>query len=319
MIELDSVSKKFGGVQALKKVSLHIEEGETFILLGPSGSGKSTLLKTINRLIEPDEGAVLVGGRNIRTFSYDDIKKTFGYVIQSIGLFPHMNVFENISIIPRLLKWPKNRIKDRVEELLALVGLDPSMYMYRFPSELSGGEAQRVGLARALAADPPVLLMDEPFGALDPLTRKKLQEEFIQLQKTFSKTIVFVTHDIIEAALLGKRIAIMKDGEIKQVGTPEQIWRNPSDSFVEDFIGKEFSLHILSKHSVEEIPLVQLNGEFSEDVPVVSRKSTLKEAISEMIKSGKKEIYVEGENGQVAGKIVFENLLQSMKNNGNIG
>lgn len=319
MIELEGVSKKFGEVQALKKVSLHIEEGETFILLGPSGSGKSTLLKTINRLIEPDEGTVLVGGRNIRTFSFDDLKKTFGYVIQSIGLFPHMNVFENISIIPRLLKWQKNRIKERVEELLALVGLDPSRYMYRFPSELSGGEAQRVGLARALAADPPVLLMDEPFGALDPLTRKKLQEEFIQLQKTVSKTIVFVTHDIFEAALLGRRIAIMKDGEIKQVGTPEQIWRNPSDSFIEDFIGKEFSLHILSKHSVEEIPLIQLNGEFSEDVPVVSRKSTLKEAISEMIKSGKKEIYVEDENGQVAGKIVFENLLQSMKNNGNIG
>ncbi len=239
MIKFEKVTKKYGDTEVLKEIDLEMRKGEITILIGPSGCGKTTTLKMINRLIEPTSGKIFINGEDIGKLSPIELRRNIGYVIQQIGLFPHMTVAENVGLVPYLKRWPKDKRMKRVEELLELVGLPPRDYMNRYPSELSGGQQQRVGVARALASDPEIILMDEPFSALDPITREQLQEELFNLQQELQKTIVFVTHDIDEALKLGDRICIMRDGIVLQFDAPEVLLKNPAHGFVEEFIGKK--------------------------------------------------------------------------------
>lgn len=240
MIVLEDVTKSFDGGKtfAVRNFSFEVRDGETLVLLGTSGSGKTTVLKMINRLVEPTSGRIEVGEENILEQDPVELRRRIGYVFQGIGLFPHMTVEENVGVVPRLLGWTVERQRARAAELLDLMGLSPENYAYRLPHELSGGEQQRVGVARALAADPAYLLMDEPFGALDTLTRDALQQELIRLKQRLRKTIVFVTHDILEAFNLGDRIAILDQGRLEQVGTTEEIFSHPATPFVHDLIAK---------------------------------------------------------------------------------
>ena len=237
MIELINVGMTYPcGNVGLKNINLTINESEITVFIGPSGSGKTTLLKMINRLEDNTTGEVKINGKNVKEYDIHKMRWDIGYVLQQVALFPHMNVEENIAIVPELKKWKKEKINARIDELLHMVGLEPEKYRKRKPSELSGGEAQRVGIARALAADPKIILMDEPFSALDPITRASLQEDVKKLQKQINKTIVFVTHDIEEAFLLGDKICIIQDGELIQTGTKQEIISNPKNDFVKKFI-----------------------------------------------------------------------------------
>ncbi|MCH9679751.1 MAG: betaine/proline/choline family ABC transporter ATP-binding protein [Actinomycetia bacterium] len=253
----------------MKDLNLEVNPGEILVLVGPSGCGKSTTLRLINRMIEPTSGRIIYEGEDVTKGDPNELRRRMGYVIQQIGLFPHRTIAENIATIPRLLKWPKDKINARVNELLEVVSMDPSIYRDRYPSELSGGQAQRVGVARALGADPDVLLMDEPFGAIDPITRDRLQNEFLRLQEELKKTIVFVTHDVDEAVKMGDRIAILRDqSEIAQLDTPEHILTDPADEFVENFLGSGAILKTLTLRRVKDIelsPLVTLKEPFQRD------------------------------------------------------
>lgn len=239
MIELDKVNKTYpGGVQAVIDLSLKVDAGETLVLVGTSGSGKTTALKMINRLIEPTSGSIHVESREIRQWDPIELRRHIGYVIQSVGLFPHMTVGDNVSLVPRLLGLSRTDMRTRTAEVLAMVGLEPGEYLRRYPSELSGGQQQRVGVARALAADPSIILMDEPFGALDPITRSTLQQEFLDLKTRIRKTIVFVTHDISEAVILADRIAVMHAGRLEQIGSPKDLISHPATGFVTELISR---------------------------------------------------------------------------------
>jgi osmoprotectant transport system ATP-binding protein len=239
LIEIRNVTKVYpGGVGAVNGVTLYVEEGETLVLIGTSGSGKTTLMKMVNRLIEPTCGQIRIRGQDIGKLSPIALRRDIGYVIQKIGLFPHMTIEDNIAVVPRLKGWTPERRRESAEELLSMVGMEPGQYLRRYPAELSGGQQQRVGVARALAGDPPIILMDEPFGALDPITREQLQEEFRQLKERIQKTIVFVTHDIFEAVNLADRMAIIDAGRILQVDRPERVLAYPADEFVARFLGK---------------------------------------------------------------------------------
>lgn len=239
MLRFEHVSKVYkGGKKAVNDLSLHFKKGEFICFIGPSGCGKSTTMKMINRLIEPTSGSIYINGENIIDKDPVQLRREIGYVIQQIGLFPHMTIKENIGLVLKLMKWPEKQRSKRARELISLVGLTPD-YLERYPHELSGGQQQRIGVLRALAADQPLILMDEPFGALDPITRDSLQEEFKNLQQKLGKTIVFVTHDMDEALKLADRIVILRDGELVQCDTPEEILRNPANDFVEEFIGKD--------------------------------------------------------------------------------
>jgi osmoprotectant transport system ATP-binding protein len=257
-ILLDGVTKRYDArsAPAVDNITLEIPAGEIVMLVGPSGCGKTTTMKMINRLIEPSSGRILIGEDDVTRRDADELRRHIGYVIQGAGLFPHLTVGDNIAIVPRLLKWDKKWIARAVDELLDLVSLDPGQYRDRYPRELSGGQQQRVGVARALAADPPVLLMDEPFGAVDPITRQRLQDELLRLQEELRKTIVFVTHDFDEAVKLGDKIAILRAGaEIVQYDTPEQILTNPADGFVRDFVGSGAALKQLTLTRVRDVEL----------------------------------------------------------------
>lgn len=257
-IELQDVGKRYGGTKraAVDSLTLHIPAGQIVMFVGPSGCGKTTSLKMINRLIEPTTGSILIDGKDIRKRNENELRRTIGYVIQGGSLFPHMTVAQNIGLVPGLLKWDKARTNERIDELLELVNLDPGRYRHRFPRELSGGQQQRVGVARGLAADPPVILMDEPFGAVDPITRQRLQDELLSIQEELGKTIVCVTHDIDEAIKLGDRILILQEGaEIAQYDTPDVILAAPANPFVEDFVGAGSALKQLSLSRVSEVQL----------------------------------------------------------------
>jgi osmoprotectant transport system ATP-binding protein len=255
MIELDDATKVFPGMDhpAVDRLSLSIPEGELVVFVGPSGCGKTTTLKMINRIVEPTSGTITVGGQDVFSRPAHLVRREIGYVIQQIGLFPHRTIERNIATVPRLLGWEADRTSARVDELMQLMDLDPSMRS-RYPGELSGGQRQRVGVARALAADPPVLLMDEPYGAVDPLVRTRLQDQLLDLQRELHKTIVFVTHDIDEAIRLGDRIAILNvGGKLEQFDTPEALLRDPANGFVEDFLGGERGLKRLALRCVGDL------------------------------------------------------------------
>jgi len=247
-ITFNRVSKTFpGGVQAVKDLSLEISEGETLVLLGTSGSGKTTTMKMVNRLIDPTSGRILIDGADVMEQDPIELRRGIGYSIQSIGLFPHMTVGDNIAVVPRLLRWSKDDIDERIDQLLAMMGLEPEEFRGRYPMQLSGGQRQRVGVARALAADPPIVLMDEPFGALDPITREQLQNEFIELESEIRKTVIFVTHDVFEAAKMGDRIALLDEGRLQQLATPAELVESPANEFVDQFLGQHrFQLSLLT-------------------------------------------------------------------------
>jgi osmoprotectant transport system ATP-binding protein len=241
-----NVSKHYKEFYAVHDISFSVKEGETFVIIGTSGCGKTTTLKVINRLIPFTQGKIEIDGKNILEYDPVELRRSIGYVIQSIGLFPHMTIGRNISIVPELMKWPKKKIRSRVNELLSMVGLEPDTYRDRFPADLSGGQQQRIGVARALALDPPIILMDEPFGALDPITREQLQNEFLSLEHQIKKTIIFVTHDIFEAVKIADTLAVMDKGKIVQIGTTRDIIESPANQFVKDFLGKHhFHLSLL--------------------------------------------------------------------------
>jgi len=259
VVALTDVTKRFpGGVVAVDHLTLTIPAGEVCVLVGPSGSGKTTTMKMINRLVEPTSGTISIDGTDARSLPAVELRRRIGYVIQQVGLFPHLTVGRNVSVVPELLGWAKPRIRERVEELLELVGLDPSSYRERYPAQLSGGERQRVGVARAMAADPSVLLMDEPFGAVDPILRERLQNEFLRIQRRLRKTVIFVTHDVDEAIKMADRIAILqRGGRLAQYDTPQAILTAPASEFVERFVGADRGLKRLSLVTVRELPLLE--------------------------------------------------------------
>ncbi len=309
MITFDHVSKSYPEATrpAVDDFSLDVLDGCVCVLIGPSGCGKSTTLRMVNRLIEPDAGTVQLDGADVRALKPEDLRRRIGYAIQGVGLFPHWTVHDNIGVVPRLLGWDAQRIDERIAELLDLVGLDQTSYDQKYPDELSGGEAQRVGVARALAADPPCLLMDEPFGAVDPLTRDKLQTEFLAIQGRLRKTVLFVTHDMDEAVKIGDRIAVMREGRLIQVDAPERVLAYPADDFVAGFVGDERALKRLSL-----APIAEALGPASEatrnDV-TVPLSGHLREALGKILELGVPAILVADEIGNVVGSVSVETIV----------
>jgi osmoprotectant transport system ATP-binding protein len=294
-IELVGLSKRYPGQNepAVERIDLDVAAGELMVFVGPSGCGKTTTMKMINRLIEPTAGSIRIGGRDVLAMQPDRLRRHIGYVIQQIGLFPHMTIAENIGVVPRLLGWPRKRTAGRVEELLHLVGLDPATHAGRYPRQLSGGQQQRIGVARALAADPPVMLMDEPFGATDPITRARLQDEFLRLQRELRKTIIFVTHDFDEAVKLGDRIAVLRErSRIAQLDAPARILASPADEYVASFIGADATLKRLALHSLAE---VRGSGAAADSgAPVVAPTASLRAALDAMVAHGVDRVSVGG-------------------------
>jgi len=308
MIALEALTKRYGpGPPAVDRLSLEVVSGEVCALVGPSGSGKSTTLRMINRLIEPTSGKIWLDGEDVTAMPVVELRRRMGYVIQQVGLFPHLTVGDNVATIPRLLGWDRRRVRDRVAELLTLVGLDPGVYAKRWPHELSGGQRQRVGVARALGADPPLLLMDEPFGAIDPITRNRLQTEFLDLQQRVRKTVVLVTHDLEEAVRLGDRIAVLSEGgHLEQYATPGEVLGAPATPFVADFVGDDRSLRrlgvvVLKPVDVEPVERGEDLGSVL-DGPRVSIGASLREALVAILESPKGVVAVEdAEGGGVVG------------------
>jgi osmoprotectant transport system ATP-binding protein len=296
VICLEHVTKRFGDNVAVDDFSLEVAQGEVCILIGPSGCGKTTTLRMINRLIEPSSGQIIVNGRDASWEKPERLRQSIGYAIQSVGLFPHMTVAANIATVPELLRWERSRISERVTELLELVGLDPVEYWDKYPHQLSGGQAQRIGVARALAADPPILLMDEPFGAVDPLNRERLQAQFISIQQKLKKTVILVTHDLDEAIRLSDRIAIMNAGRLIQYDVPEVILSHPTSKFVHDFVGTDRALKRLSRINV--VKYIQPSSSINIDTPMEEAMSVCKRC---------RWVWVV-KNGHLAGWIDRENL-----------
>jgi osmoprotectant transport system ATP-binding protein len=304
-IVFDHVTKRYPGrdAAAISDFSLEIPAGAFCVLVGPSGGGKTTALKMVNCLIPFDEGDIRIDGRSVRDQSVVELRRGIGYVIQQAGLFPHMTVGDNIATVPRLLGWPKARQRERAAELIELVGLEPTDAR-RYPAQLSGGQRQRVGLARALAADPPVLLMDEPFGALDPITRARLQDEVRRLQREVAKTIVFVTHDIDEAIKMGDRIAILREGGVlAQYDTPDQILAHPADDFVAQFIGEDRALRRLALRQLSDVELEPVPA----DRPTleVSSRTTVRNAVSMLLGGGGDRLVVIDDEGKDMGMLTL--------------
>ena len=312
MIELKNVSRRFGDTVAVDGVNLTIETGEVCVLVGSSGCGKSTTLRMINRLLPHSAGEILVDGEDITTMNPEQLRLNMGYVIQGTGLFPHWTVARNIAMVPRLLNWPRERIDARVDELMTLLDLDPSAYANKYPQQLSGGQAQRVGVARALAADPNILLMDEPFGALDAITRENLQLEMLRIQKQVRKTTVFVTHDIDEALKLATRIAVMDQGRIIQHDTPENILRHPASDFVENLIGKQDrGLKLMSLRPVRDLMANHTEPRQSEPGEHVLREEdSIRLALSVMLWQDLRQVAVFNAQGQETGVITRERIIQ---------
>jgi osmoprotectant transport system ATP-binding protein len=296
VIEFSNVSKRFEQGEAVDGVSLSIASGELFVLVGPSGSGKSTLLRMINRLVEPDEGSVSIDGQDVRDTPATELRRGIGYAIQSVGLFPHWTVARNIGTVPRLLGWKEDRIEARVEELMAMVELDAGIAT-RLPAELSGGQQQRVGVARAMAAQPAIVLMDEPFGALDPVTREKLQQAFRRIHADTGTTVVFVTHDMDEALQLGDRIAFIDGGHVRQCGTPLELLLQPADEVVRGFVGgASAGLRLLSVRKVRD---AMTPGSVADGAPSIDADADLRQALSMMVDGRLRALRVDGVDGQV--------------------
>ena len=296
MIHLDNVSKIFAGTPrpAVDRVTLSVKNGDICVFVGPSGCGKTTILRMINRLEEPDSGTISINGRNTLEMDPAALRRTIGYVIQQVGLLPHRTIARNIAIVPDLLKWPREKTEKRVKDLLDMMGLDPEEVAGKYPYQLSGGQAQRVGVARALAADPPIMLMDEPFAAVDPIVRLRLQEEFLRLQQSFKKTICFVTHDINEAIKLGDFVVILNQGRIVQTGTPVEVLTAPADRFVANLLGDDRGIKLLDLTRSEVLmePVESLPAAMSENGNSVQAIAPVKAALEMMMTKNTDEIGV---------------------------
>ncbi|ADU27867.1 ABC transporter ATP-binding protein [Ethanoligenens harbinense] len=304
MVSLRNVTKKYGADEAVRGINLNIEDGQFVVLVGTSGCGKTTTLKMINRLIEPTSGEISIDGKNIKTMNPVELRRNIGYVIQQIGLFPNMTILENVEIVPKLLKWPKEKYHKKALDLLEMVDLPPTTYADKYPSELSGGQQQRIGVLRALAGDPSLILMDEPFGALDPITRDSLQDEVKKLHQTLKKTFVFVTHDMAEAIKMADIIVFMDKGNIVQVAPPEEILENPANDFVRNFIG----MHTSSAN--RDLSVVEVMRK--KPVTVTENKHTL-ECVSLMNSKGIDSLIVTDEDGRLKGIVTAENIRRSGK------
>ena len=323
-ILFEDVSETFESeaVSAVDGVSLQVAAGDLVVFLGPSGSGKTTLLKMVNRLYEPTSGKIWIGDEDIQSLPINDLRRQIGYVIQQVGLFPHMTVKKNISVVPRLLDWEKDQIQSRVAMLLDLTGL-PDTYLERYPNQLSGGEQQRVGLARALAADPDILLMDEPFAALDAINRERLQKELLRLHCKLDKTILFVTHDVEEALLLADKIAVLRDGKLIQYDTPIDLVTKPKNAFVEELVGTNNILRRLSLVSIESI--IKAKGRLLDkpitmdqamvEIPTIHSDADLRSALSLLLSSGSDYLRVEDSFGTDQGLISMEDLREMLSSN----
>ncbi|WP_298832616.1 ABC transporter ATP-binding protein [uncultured Planococcus sp.] len=312
MIRFENVTKRFpDGTEALKDISLVLPTHELTAIIGPSGCGKTTLMKMINKLEKPTDGSIYIDEKPINGMDEVQLRRSIGYVIQRIGLFPHMTISDNVALVPKLLEWPKARKEERVRELLQLVGLDPEIYMDRYPLELSGGQQQRVGVVRALAGDPNIVLMDEPFSALDPISREQLQDELRNLQQTINKTIVFVTHDMDEALKIADSIIVMRDGQVEQTGTPQQLIDDPANEFVRNFIGVE---RINQKRTFGEKRLVEFLDLFTRDwagdAENISADSTIEAAFNQLDNSNQDYLAIV-EDGKVVAYANDRDLLKA--------
>jgi osmoprotectant transport system ATP-binding protein len=307
-IEFRAVTKRYPGREApaVRELSLSVPAGEICVLIGPSGSGKTTAMKMVNRLIDITEGDITIGEQSVRGLDLTELRRGIGYVFQQIGLFPHMSVEDNIGTVPRLLGWDKRRIRARVGELLELVGLEQSDAK-RYPGQFSGGQRQRIGVARAMAAGQPIMLMDEPFGAVDPIARDRLQNDFLRLHAEIRKTVIFVTHDIDEAIKMGHRIAILKDGELVQYGTPDEILARPGNDFVSDFVGADRGLKRLLLRELRDIELTSTNGG-ADELPTIDERTCLRDALSLMVTRRVTSLTVVGEGGERRGTVSMETL-----------
>src|SRR3954466_7870211 len=306
-LEFRDAVKRYPGREqpAVDHLSLEVPAGDICVLVGPSGCGKTTAMRMVNRMIEISEGDILLDGASVRQRNPADLRREIGYVIQQVGLFPHQTIAENIATVPHLLGWDKARIRDRVDELLELIALDAE-YRDRYPAQLSGGQRQRIGVARAIAVDPPLMLMDEPFGAIDPINRGRLQNEFLRLQRQIRKTVVFVTHDINEALKMGDRIAIMKEGGVlAQYASPQELLQSPADSFVETFAGADRGLKELALHTIRELEM----GPVREGSPVtVEMEDTMRDALSAMLVNDADYARVRDGGADVVGTITLDQI-----------
>ena len=309
MINLVNVTKRYDNEVAVNDLTMCIKKGELCVLAGESGCGKSTTLRMINRLIKYDEGKIEIDGKDITTYKEEELRRGIGYVIQNVGLFPHMNVRDNISVVPRLLKQEEGKILERVKELIDMVGMKVDDYINKFPDQLSGGEAQRIGVARALAADPEIILMDEPFGAVDPINRVNLQDQFLAIQKELKKTVVFVTHDLEEVIKMGDKVAIMSKGVLQCFDTPKNILKTGNE-FTKDFMGNESYIDLLSKYPISRNINVTDKTEHNSSVSI---SQNAKEVLSKMISEGKNIISVKDDKGNISGSITFDNILNILK------
>jgi osmoprotectant transport system ATP-binding protein len=313
-LEFRAATKRYEGSDraAVDHLTLEVPAGEICVLVGPSGCGKTTAMRLVNRMIELTDGDVLVGGRSIRERDEVELRRDIGYVIQNVGLFPHRSVGENIATVPRLLGWDKRRTQARVTELLELIGLDPEL-ADRYPAQLSGGQRQRVGVARALAVDPPLMLMDEPFGAIDPINRERLQNEFLRLQAQLRKTVVFVTHDIDEAIKLGDRIAVMREGgHLAQYAPPAELLMAPADPFVQDFVGADRALKRLALQRVGDVVLEPaVNG--VPEQPALRREDSLRDALSDMLAHEVQHARVLDGDGGTAGVLSIDAIAHALR------
>jgi osmoprotectant transport system ATP-binding protein len=294
---------------AVDRLSLTIAAGEICMLVGPSGGGKTTTMKLVNRLVPLTSGDITIDDRSVASLDVNELRRGIGYVIQQVGLFPHMTIAENVATVPRLLRWERTRTRTRVAELLELVGLEPE-YGKRYPAELSGGQRQRVGLARALAADPPVMLMDEPFGALDPITRERLQDEFLRLHEEVRKTVIFVSHDVDEAIRMGDRIAIIRDGRLVQYDTPDAILAAPADDFVGAFVGEDRALRRLALRRLADVRLESADGVVAPELPA---SASVRNALSAMVAARADAVVVVGEDGNRLGAFRLESAEELLR------
>lgn len=310
-IAFRSVVKRYPGRDraAVEGLSFEVAPGEICVLIGPSGCGKTTALKMVNRLIAITDGDITIDGQSVRSLKLTDLRRGIGYVFQQIGLFPHMTVENNIGSVPRLLGWSKTRIRERASELLELVGLDPDEDLGRYPGEFSGGQQQRIGVARAMAADPQIMLMDEPFGAIDPIARDRLQNDFLRLHRQVRKTVIFVTHDIDEALKMGDKIAIMRDGHLVQLATADELLASPKDEFVAQFVGEDRGLKRLRVRSVSDLEL-DPPVPASSGTATILNDTTLHTALSSMLVEGLTQINVVDDAGNPVGSVRFDSIAR---------
>lgn len=323
-IVFERVSKFFATstLPAVDQISVKITDGDLVVLLGPSGCGKTTLLKMVNRLYEPDSGKIWIGGKEIHTLPVNELRRQIGYVIQQVGLFPHMTIQKNISVVPHLLGWEEKRINDRLEMLMQLIGL-PVSYLPRFPRQLSGGEQQRVGLARALAADPEILLMDEPFAAVDAINRERLQSELIDIHSKLNKTILFVTHDVEEAFRLATKIIVMRAGKLVQYGTPLELVTQPENEFIEELVGSNNILRKLSLVNVNSILKARENQFYNTDrsqpveknSAVLNPEDDLRSVVSLLLSSGRNSLPVKDSENHLLGTVGYADLREMLFSN----